>query len=100
MSVGPNPSKLEIDSALGVVMTDLHMVMLRVVQLKFWLDGVPDADLTTLGYSSTDISNMRSAVADGNQIAGIFDGAATLAVAKDFRTFIRRVWGFGYQNWN
>lgn len=100
MSAGISITKNEIDQAISAIGQDMHMVMIRSVEFKYWLDGIPDGDLTTLGYTAGDIANLRTAVADCKQISDIFNGLANLSVAKDFRTFLRRVWGFGFDRWN
>ncbi len=99
MSVGTTITKKELDAAITAIGTDIHLAMNRAAEFKYYLDGVLDEDLTTLTYSAGDIANLRTAVADINQMSTIFNGAASLAVAKDFRTFLRRVWGFGVDRW-
>lgn len=100
MAAGVPITKNQVDQAISAIGNDMHMVMIRSVEFKYWLDGIPDPDLTTMGYSAGDIANLRTAVADIKQISDIFNGLANLAVTKDFRTFLRRVWGFGFDRWN
>jgi hypothetical protein len=95
MSIGLNPSKAEIDATCGVVARDLQKALDRVETFKYWLDSKVDADLTALGYTPGEIAIMRSAWADAAQLYDIYSGSANLATAKDFRTFIRQVWGLG-----
>ncbi len=99
MSVGTAVTKKELDAAITGIGTDIHLAMKRATDFKYYLDGVLDADLTALTYSAEDIANLRTAVADIDQLSTVFRGAAALAVAKDFRTFLRRVWGFGVDRW-
>lgn len=96
MSAGLAIQKASVDSEVGAIGRDLNLVVGRIVNFKSWLDGQLDADLTTLGYSSTDIANLRSSLSDAKQLADLYTGSATLTVTKDFRTFLKRIWGLGY----
>ncbi len=96
MSAGLQPTKADVDANAGGIAKDLQTTVDRVVSFKYWLDAQLDADLTTLGYSSTDITNLRSAYSDLAQLATIYQGAATLSPVKDFRTFAKRIWGLGH----
>jgi hypothetical protein len=98
MSAGTQPSKADIDSAITSIGTGLNNAIVKATRFKFWLDGIADAELTTLGYNAADIANLRSTIADLGQLSNIYEGLATLAVVKDFRTFLRRVWGFGFSS--
>lgn len=95
MSVGITVQKSDVDNIVGAIGRDLNSVIGRVVQFKAWLDAQGDPDLTALGFGAGDIATLRSAVADAKQLADIFAGAAPLTDAKDFRTFLKRVWGLG-----
>jgi hypothetical protein len=95
MSAGLAPTKNEIDTQAGVIARNVQKAMNDVAQFKYFLDGLQDADLTTLGYTGGDIANIRSAYADLAQLATIYQGALNLAAVKDFRTFARRIWGMG-----
>lgn len=96
MSAGLAIQKSSIDNEVGAIGRDLNLVVGRIVNFKAWLDGQLDADLAALGYNSTDIANMRSALGDAKQLADIYAGTATLGSTKDFRTFLKRIWGLGY----
>jgi len=48
-----------------------------------------------LGYTVDDITKIRASVNDLHQLATIYSGAAALAVAKDFTTFGKYLWGTG-----
>lgn len=93
--VGLPTSKNEIDNVAGAIARDLNVLMKRVTVLKAYLDQTPDADLVTMGYSVGDVALLKSAFADAAQLEGIFRGAGTLAEAKDFRAFLRQLWGLG-----
>lgn len=93
--VGLQTSRSEIDAVAGSIARDLNVLMKRVTVLKAYLDQTPDADLTAMGYTAQDVALLKSAFADAAQLEAIFRGAGTLADAKDFRAFLRQVWGLG-----
>lgn len=95
MAIGLNPSKAEIDTTCGVVARDLQTALDRVEAFKYWLDAKTDTNLTDMGYTSGEVAILRSAWADAAQLYTIYSGAANLASAKDFRTFLKQVWGLG-----
>lgn len=89
-------SKVIIDGQLGTIAQQLNVVMEDIDNLKFFLDTLLDPDLEALGYTVDDITLLRTCTNDMNELKTIYIGAAALAEAKDFRTFIRRVWGTGF----
>jgi hypothetical protein len=93
--VGLPINKTDVDLTAGSMARDLIVAVNHVANFKTWLDGQLDADLTALGYSAGDISNLRSAFVDAAQLATIFKGTATLGVAKDFAVFLKRLAGLG-----
>lgn len=93
--VGLNPAKSEIDTVSGGILRDIHTSLDRAKKFKFWLDSKSDADLIAMGYVQAEVDNMKSAYADADQLSTLYAGSATLGVAKDFRTFMRRLWGLG-----
>jgi len=95
MAVGLNVTKQDVDIVAGSIAKDLNITFGRITSFKAWLDSKTDAELITLGYVQADVDALRSAYGDANQLATIFNGTATLGVAKDFRTFLKRVWGLG-----
>ena len=95
MAIGLNPTKSEIDTMCGVVARDIQKALDRVEAFKYWLDAKTDADLIALGYTAGEVATLRSAWGDAAQIAHIYKGELNLTLAKDFRTFIRQVWGLG-----
>lgn len=89
-------NKGTIDFMLGNVAQKLNLVMEEVDNFKFFIDTTVDADLITLGYTQDEVTLLRTCAADMDELQNIYTGAAALAAAKDFRTFLRRVWGTGY----
>jgi hypothetical protein len=69
---------------------------MRIENIKDWTDQRTAPELVAeLGYDLADANNVKSALADAGQLIDIFRGAASLSVAKDFRPFIKRLWGLG-----
>jgi hypothetical protein len=95
MSVGLAVTKAEIDSRAGDCARSFQRVFLQVSLLKLYLDATPDSDLITMGYTQTEVTNLKTAVNDLNQFSTIWNGTANLSVAKDFKVFVSRIWGLG-----
>ena len=95
MSIGLAATKQEIDSRSGDLARNFQRSFIQVLTLKAYMDATPDADLITLGYTQTEVTNLKTAVTEMNQLAGIWNGTANLSVAKDFKVFIQRLWGVG-----
>lgn len=93
--IGIQFTKGSIDSTVGGVAVAVESALTRVRQFKYFLDGQADADLVALGYSAGDVAILRSACADLDQLAALYQGVGTVAVAKDFRTFAKRLMGMG-----
>jgi hypothetical protein len=95
MSVGLTVTKGELDSRAGDIARGFQRAFDDVATLKGFLDATVDADLIALGYTSDEVATLKTAWADLSQLGTIWAGAATLPSAKDFRTFVRRIWGVG-----
>jgi hypothetical protein len=95
MSVGLPVSKQEIDSRSGDTARLFQRGFEDVVTMQSYLDQTPEADLIALGYTSDDVATLKTAFNDLSQLGRIFTGQEALATAKDFRTFVRRIWGVG-----
>ena len=93
--IGLQPTKADVDYAAGQTAKLLQLTMNNIEKFKYWLDATSDGELTAFGYAAGDIATLRSAFADMQQLGGLYRGTTNLAVAKDFRTFARRVWGLG-----
>lgn len=97
MPVGLTASltKGQIDSQAGLIAQRLNVVMEDCDDLAFFEKGVQDAELAALGYTADDILTFRTAVREMDQLRRIYQGLEALAEAKDFRTFVSRIWGTG-----
>lgn len=84
------------NSRVGGMLQGVDAAFLRIQQLKLFLDGISDANLISLyGYVQGDVDILRSALGDIEQLRAIYQGTATLAVAKDFRTFAKQTYAYG-----
>lgn len=98
MPIGLQPTKAEIDSVAGNIAREAQALFDRVRNFKYYLDGKTTADLVALGYvesNSTEVSRLKSAIADLDTLRLIYEGAATQPALKDFRTFARQLQGMG-----
>lgn len=95
MSVGLPVTKDEIDSRAGDTARTFQRAFKDVLTLKSFLDQTPDPDLVALGYTAGEVATLKTAYTDLAQLATIWTGEAALPAAKDFRTFVRQLWGVG-----
>lgn len=97
MSVGIQVTKGEIDSRVGQMARDFQKLFRDLPILKTFLDATPDNDLVALGYTAGEVATIKTAVNDLDQLRTIWLGTSNLTNAKDFTTFVRRLWGVGAQ---
>lgn len=95
MSVGLAVSKQEIDTRAGDTARAFQANFENVATLQNFLAATPDQDLIALGYTADEVATLKTAFADLTQLGKIWAGAEALQTAKDFRTFVRRLWGVG-----
>lgn len=95
MSVGLPVSKNEIDNRAGDIARSFQAAFDNVAVMKVYLDGTVDADLVALGYTADEVATLKTAWADLTELGTIWTGQAALTAPKDFRTFVRRIWGVG-----
>src|SRR5262245_38800449 len=96
VGLNANLSKTVVDQQSGLVAQHVNVVFEEVQALAVFLEGLTDDDLVALGYEAGDVATLRSAVGDMTELMNIYLGNAALPSAKDFRTFMRRIWGLGY----
>lgn len=96
MTLGLQPPKAQVDETVGAQTRALNVLFTEIGAFKAWLDGETDTDLADLGYTPGEVAELRSAYVDLDQLRTIYIGAASLASAKDFRTFAKRMWHFGF----
>jgi len=55
---------------------DLRRAFIAAQNFYAWISGVSDAELTSIGFTSGDISLMRSMAADVNALSNVYHGLA------------------------
>jgi len=90
-------SKAQFDSLMNGCIQNLDGALLQAQAIQAFFTAHPDADFTTtsgagpINYASGDVTNMKSAFSDLDQLRTIYQGSATLGTAKDFRTFAKLI---------
>jgi hypothetical protein len=95
MSVGLPVTKGEIDSRAGDIARGFQAAFENVLTMQTYLEATPNPDLVALGYTDQEVATLKTAFADLTQLGHIWTGAEALAAPKDFRTFVRQLWGVG-----
>jgi len=95
MSVGLPVTKDEIDRRAGDLARSFQKNFDDVVTLQGFLASMVDADLIALGYTANEVAVLKTSFADLSQLGTIWTGVADLPAPKDFRTFVRQLWGVG-----
>jgi hypothetical protein len=95
MSVGLPVTKAEVDTRAGDIARAFQRSFEDVLTMQTYLEATPNADLVALGYSDQEVATIKTAFADLTQLSHIWVGAEALPAAKDFRTFVRQLWGVG-----
>lgn len=95
MSVGLAVTKAEIDTRSGDTARGFQRLFEDVLTMQTYLEATPNPDLVALGYTDQEVATLKTAFADLSQLSRIWVGAEALAAAKDFRTFVRQLWGVG-----
>lgn len=95
MSVGLSVTKTEIDARSGDLARVFQRAFGDVGTLKGYLDQTPNPDLVALGYTDQEVAVLKTAIGDLWQLATIWTGESALADPKDFRAFVRQLWGVG-----
>lgn len=95
MSLGINITKSDVDRVFGAAALELNVIMDKLGELEAWLDTKTVSDLEALGYTTSEANTLKSASADADQLRTLYEGTATLGAAKDFRTFLKLLYGFG-----
>jgi hypothetical protein len=93
VAIGYPKNKASVDNVVGRLAQTINSSFRQARQLKTEVDAYTDTQLTNAGYSAGEITVLRALVADLEQLRGIYEGAAGLPSAKDFRASLRPVWG-------
>jgi hypothetical protein len=84
MAVGNPALRQDVDNRAGGLAVQLRNDLYACQQFKLWLDSVNDAFLTSLGYSTADITTLRASFVDLTKLHDIAHAAATQSAASDF----------------
>jgi hypothetical protein len=95
MSVGLPVTKTEIDTRAGDIARGFQKAFEDVLTMQTYLEATPNPDLIALGFTDAEVATLKTAFTDLSQLSRIWAGAEALATAKDFRTFVRQLWGVG-----
>jgi hypothetical protein len=95
MSVGLPVTKTEVDTRSGDTARSFQAAFENVATMQFFLVSKTDQELIDLGYTAQEVSTLKSAYNDLEFLAQIWAGQAASPALKDFRTFVRLLWGVG-----
>jgi hypothetical protein len=87
MSTGYPITKTDLDNRMGALIVNVRDALEACVLFKALLDDstiLPDATLTTLGYSAGEITQIRSAFTSLKSLRDISRATATQASTNDF----------------
>lgn len=87
MSTGYPITKTDLDNRMGALVVAIRSALADAVAFKVLLDDttiLPDATLTSLGYSGGEITTIRAAFTDLKKLSDISAAAATQASTNDF----------------
>lgn len=87
MSVGYAITKVDLDNRMGAAVVAVRDALINIKSIKVELDDttiLPDATLTSLGYSGPEITQLRASFTDLAKLDDISRGTATQSPANDF----------------
>ena len=87
MSTGYPITKIDLDNRMGGMIVNVRDALEACVLFKSLLDDstiLPDATLTTLGYSAGEITQIRAAFSSMKSLRDISRALATQASTNDF----------------
>lgn len=79
--------KVDLDNRLGQAVLAVRQALVEIVRIKAMLDDttiLPDATLTSLGYSGAEITQIRASFTDLKKLSDIANAAAVQAATNDF----------------
>lgn len=97
MTVGLTVEKANIDSNVGTLARDLNEMMGKLESIGNYFADKNQSDLEALGYSADEAYLLLLWSQDMLQFKQVFEGAVSLATAKDFRALSRKLWGLGFE---
>lgn len=87
MAAGYPITKIDLDNRMGQAILAARQALAEVARIKTMLDDttiLPDATLTSLGYSPAEITQLRASFTDLKKLWDISNAAATQTPANDF----------------
>jgi hypothetical protein len=95
MSVGLPVTKQEVDTRSGDTARLFQRAFEDAATMQLFLVGTADEELVALGYTPEEVAVLKSAYADLEFLGRIWTGLAFQSSPKDFRAFVRQLWGVG-----
>ena len=97
MTIGlnSNVTKTSLDSDTGNACAALRKAFAQIEELHHYFLITPDATLTSLGYTASEVAIIKSAFSDGDQLYNIAIGNATLVSAVNLMANIDQMIGDG-----
>ena len=99
MSTGYPITKTDLDNRMGALIVNVRDALEACVLFKALLDDstiLPDATLTTLGYSGAEITQLRAAFSAMKTLRDISRASATQASTNDFWFDAKHVAGLNF----
>jgi hypothetical protein len=99
MSVGYPVTKTDLDNRMGALIVNVRDALNACVLFKALLDDtsiLPDATLTTLGYSAGEITQIRAAFSSMRSLSDISRAATTQPSTNDFWFDAKHVAGLNF----
>lgn len=84
MTLGYAQGKAQIDSKAGALALTVRNTFRDIVAFKTFLDGKTDTELTALGYTSQEVTDLRAAFIDLKKLSDIANALATQPAASNF----------------
>lgn len=95
MSVGLPVTKTEVDARSGDTARLFQRAFEDAATMQLFLVGKTEQDLIDLGYTAQEVAVLKTAYNDLEFLGQLWVGIAVLPAAKDFRVFVRQLWGVG-----
>lgn len=95
---GVRLTKDQVNDRLGQALLDVNMALTHAQQLKGDFLHLSDEELgegTGLGFTAQEITLIRGAFDDMDDLFKIYRGAMTLPTERNFRARARKLWGLG-----
>lgn len=91
-----NLDRGQINAQAVQIAKDLDRIFIRAQELNTFLVGYPDGNLISdFGYVQGDINILKSALADVDALRLVYQGTNPQTSVKDFRLFLKQIWGLG-----